>query len=222
MALDSRVIKGGRRATVSLKSGRSLARKRTERIMRNILGIIGSPRKNGNTEVTVSRILEGAHGSGAHVETVRLADLKILECDGCHVCWKERRLCSKEDDMAALYPKIAQSDVIVFGTPVYWYGPTAIMKSFIDRFVYFNCPAHREHVRDKAAVIAIPFEDRTYGTADLTVAFFEKSLEYLEMRLIDKILAPGVTKRGEVAGRKRIIATCYMVGRRLAAEEKHP
>ncbi len=166
--------------------------------MKNILGIIGSPRKNGNTDVMVSHILEGARDRGAHTESIRLADLSILECDGCHACWKAGCACSKKDDMAALYPKIAQSDAIVFGTPVYWYGPTAIMKCFIDRFVYFNCPAHREQVRNKAAVIAIPFEDRTYATADLLVGFFERSLEYLEMPLIDRILAPGVTRRGEV------------------------
>ena len=186
--------------------------------MKNVLGVVGSPRKKGNTDMMVSRVLEGAHGAGARVDTIRLADMKILECDGCHACWKGRGLCSKKDDMAALYPKIAESDAIVFGTPVYWYGPTAIMKSFIDRFVYFNCPAHRQEIRNKAAVIAVPFEERTHATADLVVGFFEKSLEYLEMRLAHKILAPGVTKRGEVTSRKRIMAACYKVGRILASQ----
>jgi NAD(P)H-dependent FMN reductase len=191
-------------------------------IMKNVLGVVGSPRKKGNTDVMVSRVLEGALAAGARVDTICLADLKILECDGCHACWKGRHLCSKKDDMATLYPKIAGSDAIVLGTPVYWYGPTAIMKSFIDRFVYFNCPAHREDLRNKAAVIAIPFEERTYATADLVVGFFEKSLEYLGMRLVDKILAPGVTKRGEVAGRKRIMAACHRVGRMLALPREAP
>ncbi len=196
--------------------------KEKEMIERSILGIIGSPRKKGNTDVMVSHILEGARAKGAHTETIRLGDLRILECEGCHACWKGRLACGKKDDMAALYPKIAQSDAIVFGTPVYWYGPTAIMKCFIDRFVYFNCPAHREQVRNKAAVIAIPFEDRTYATADLVVGFFEKSLEYLEMRLIDRILAPGVTKRGEVFSRKRIMAKCYEAGGTLAGRDPYP
>lgn len=165
----------------------------------------------------MSRVLEGARDAGARIDTIRLADKTILECDGCHACWKGRRLCSKNDDMVTLYLKIAESDAIVFGTPVYWYGPTAIMKSFVDRFVYFNCQAHREYVRDKAAVIAIPFEERTYATADLVVGFFERSLEYLEMRLIERILAPGVAKRGEVSGRKRIMAACYKAGATLAS-----
>ena len=50
--------------------------------------------------------------------------------------------------MALLYPKIAQSDAIVFGTLVYRYGPTAIMKCFMDRFVYFNCREVRKRATD--------------------------------------------------------------------------
>lgn len=51
--------------------------------------------------------------------------------------------------MNGFYQKIIDSDILVFGTPVYWYAPTAIMKAFIDRFVYFNCPENREKIRGK-------------------------------------------------------------------------
>jgi multimeric flavodoxin WrbA len=184
--------------------------------MKNILGIIGSPRKNGNTHVLVTRILNGARDKGANTETVFLHDLNILECNGCHTCWKRNHVCSKNDDMNNLYPKIMESDAIILGTPVYWYGPTAIMKCFIDRFAYFNCPANRKKIRNKIAVIAVPFEERKYATSDLLVRFFEKSLDYLEMKLTDKILVPGVTKRGEVKSRKRVMDRCYRLGQKLA------
>jgi multimeric flavodoxin WrbA len=118
--------------------------------------------------------------------------------------------------MKNLYPKIIGSDVIIFGTPVYWFGPTAIMKCFIDRFVFFNCPANRKKIRNKVGVIAVPFADRTLDMSDLVMGFFEKSLDYLEMRLTDKILVPGVTKRGEVRTRKQVMDKCYRLGKRLA------
>jgi multimeric flavodoxin WrbA len=184
--------------------------------MKKILGIIGSPRKSGNTDVLVSRILEGARDNGAKTEGISLADLRISECDGCHACWKGKHVCNKADDMRDLYPKIIEADAIVFGTPVYWFGPTAIMKCFIDRFVYFNCPTNRRKIRNKVGVIAVPFEDRTYKTSALVVDFFAKSLDYLEMRLIDKILVPGVTKRGEVRTKKQVMSKCHELGRRLA------
>lgn len=186
---------------------------------KKILGIIGSPRKNGNTHVLVSRILEGARDNGADTEMIALGDLEISECNGCHACWKGKHICCKKDDMTNLYPKIMESDVVVFGTPVYWYGPTALMKCFIDRFVYFNCPSNRKKIKDKVSVLAVPFEDRTYKTSDLLVEFFEKSLSYLEMRLVDKILVPGVTRRGEVRNRKRVMDKCYSLGQRMANYE---
>lgn len=183
--------------------------------MSKILGVIGSPRKRGNTHILVSRILEGARDHGADVESIFLNDLNILECDGCYSCWKGK--CSKHDDMKNIYPRISESDVIIFGTPVYWFGPTAIMKGFIDRFVYFTGPAHRKGVRNKTAVIAVPFGDRSYKAADLLVRSFEKSLDYLGMKLLHKVLVPGVTERGEVKNRRSVMDRCYRLGRKLAA-----
>ena len=180
-----------------------------------MLGIVGSPRKNGNTHVLVSRILEGAQAAGAETELVLLGELTIQECDGCHACWKGKHACNKQDDMQALYAKIAECDALVLGTPVYWYGPTALMKCVIDRFVYFNCPENRGKVRGKPALIAVPFEDTTSETADLVVRFFEKSLSYVEMELAGQITVPGVTKRGEVHSLMQVMDECHRLGKEL-------
>ena len=183
--------------------------------MKKILGVIGSPRKRGNTHVLVSRILEGAEAEGAVTEMLFLGDLDIRECDGCHSCWKGRR-CSKKDDMNVIYPKIIESDIIIFGTPVYWYGPTALMKCFIDRFVYFNCPGNRPKIKGKAAVLAVPFEEDNIKTADLLVKFFVKSLRYLEMKITGRILCPGVSARGDILKREEILKKGYQLGQRIS------
>jgi multimeric flavodoxin WrbA len=180
-----------------------------------ILGVVGSPRKKGNTHLLVSKILDGAREKGAKTEILFLNDLTIRECDGCHVCWKGKQ-CSKKDDMNKVYPKIIQSDVIIFGTPVYWYGPTALMKCFIDRFVFFNCPENRAKITGKSAVIAVPFEEENPKTAHLLVKFFEKSLDYLEMDLIGKLLAPGVSKRGDILAKEDLLEKGYRLGKRIA------
>jgi multimeric flavodoxin WrbA len=132
---------------------------------KRVLGIVGSPRRKGNTHLFVSRILEAGDG-GAATDLLFREDLQILECDGCHVCWKGNS-CPKNDGMNGVYDKIANSDLLVFGTPVYWYGPTALMKSLIDRFVYFNCPENRDKIRGKRALLAVPFEEENPATADL-------------------------------------------------------
>jgi len=186
-----------------------------EHAMKKILGITGSPRRNGNTHILVSKILEGAGDHGAVTESIFLGDLTIRECNGCHVCWESGE-CSKNDDMNALYPKIIESDVIVFGTPVYWYGPTALMKGFIDRFVYFNSPGNREKIRGKSAVLAVPFEEDNPGTAELLVSLFQKSFRYLEMELVSSILVPGVGGKGEILTKVDSLTVAYELGKRLA------
>ena len=137
--------------------------------MKKVLGIMGSPRKNGNTHLLMNELFRGASEPGTDIRTFLLGDLDIRECDGCHTCWKGNP-CSKSDDMNTIYPKLIDSDVIIFGAPVYWYGPTALLKGFIDRFVYFNCPEHRAQIEGRSAVLAVPFEEDNPETAALLIA----------------------------------------------------
>ncbi len=183
--------------------------------MAKILAVVGSPRKGGNTDLLVSRIAAGATAANAHVEVVHLGELQIRECDGCHACWKGRP-CSKKDDMLALYPKIAASEAIVFGTPVYWYGPTALMKVLIDRFVYFNCEANRPMIRGKRAAVAIVLEETHEPTWRPVVEFFEKSLAYLEMKPAGTIIVPGVGKKGEILDHPERLEEAFRLGSALA------
>lgn len=182
--------------------------------MKRVLGVVGSPRKKGNTHILVSRILEGAKAAGAETEIFLLGKLTVRECDGCHACW-EGKPCSKKDDMNEVYPRISQSDVIIFGTPVYWYGPTALMKAFIDRFVYFNCPENRAEIRGKPAVIAVPYEENNPETAELVVAFFARSLAYLEINLVAQVIVPGVGKKGEILEKQDVLQRAYQLGQTL-------
>ena len=181
---------------------------------KKVLGVMGSPRKKGNTHILVSNILEAAQNAGASNEMIFLGDKHIEECDGCCICWKDKE-CPKADDMLELYPKIIESDVIIFGTPVYWYGPTAIMKSFLDRFVYFNCPDNRIKIKGKDAVLVIPFEEETPATAELVIEMFRRSFDYLEMNLIDCIVVPGVSKRGDVLKKTESLNKCLELGKRF-------
>ncbi|MGA1845442.1 MAG: flavodoxin family protein [bacterium] len=182
--------------------------------MRKILGVVGSPRRNGNTHILVSTILEGAAAHGAATEVLFLDDLEIKECDGCHACWRGKG-CSKQDDMNTLYPRIIEADALVFGTPVYWYGPTALMKGFVDRFVYFNCPENHAGIRGKRAAIAVPYEEEGAEMAGPVVVFFEKSLAYLEMDLVGKVLVPGVGGKGDVLKKPASLAQARVLGERL-------
>ncbi len=97
-----------------------------------ILGIVGSPRKGGNTEIMVREALDAAGRAGAETEIVLVADKKIAGCDGCEACYKNGT-CLIKDDMVPIYEKLRAADGIIFGTPVYYGDFPSQAKAVIDR-----------------------------------------------------------------------------------------
>jgi multimeric flavodoxin WrbA len=104
-----------------------------------ILGLSCSPRKLGNTVTLLSQVLDGAKAEGAEVELYSVHGKNIGPCTACGGCSKTGE-CTINDDMQDLYAKLLESDGIVFGTPVYFYGMTAQAKAIIDRSFAMNKP----------------------------------------------------------------------------------
>jgi multimeric flavodoxin WrbA len=178
-----------------------------------VLGIVGSPRRQGNTEVLVDEVLQGAQESGAQVEKVLLPRLKIAPCTACDAC-QQTGECSFHDDMAGLLDKMRQAQVWVLGTPVYWWGPTAQFKTFVDRwYSKIFLPADREIFRDKRVVLAIPLGDTDAGVARHTVGMLTDALAYSQARIVATVLAPGMNDRGEVRGHPEVLAIARQAGR---------
>src|SRR5512139_2755765 len=155
-----------------------------------IIGLVGSPRKGGNTDLLVSAILYGAGASNHEIEKLFLYDLGISPCVDCRGCKKRTYRCVLKDDMKQLYPKLEEADVIVFGTPLYWYGPTAKMKLFIDRLRPF---ATSKRLAGKSAVLAIPSEEGAKACNAL-VKMFELSMKYLDVKIVGKLLVKASEK----------------------------
>lgn len=97
-----------------------------------ILGIVGSPRKGGNTDVLIDRVLEGAKSRKAEVEKVYLRDLDINPCQGGFTCEIAGK-CPIPDDMQQLYPKIQEAGCVVIGSPVYVGNVSGPVVNFLDR-----------------------------------------------------------------------------------------
>lgn len=98
-----------------------------------IIGIVGSPRRGGNTEFLVKEALNAAKEAGVEeIEMITLAEKTILPCNGCECCI-ETGECVIDDDMQQIYPKLLAADGIIFGAPVYMWGICGLAKVFIDR-----------------------------------------------------------------------------------------
>ena len=97
-----------------------------------VLGIAGSPRRGGNTDLLLAEVMKGAASRGAEVKTIVLNDLKVASCQHCEACLKAGK-CRINDDMQMVYRELEDADRIVLASPIQFMGVTAQMKAMIDR-----------------------------------------------------------------------------------------
>ena len=173
----------------------------------SVLGIVGSPRRGGNTETLVDEVLRGAEEAGGHTEKAVLSEMNVHPCRACDACSRVGH-CVIEDDMAALLEKMKASRVWVLGTPVYWWGPTAQMKAFIDRWYGID----RAVFRGRGVVLAVPSGGGSVY-ARLTVEMLESITPYLGMRHIATLQAPGTSGPGSVKRDKELMNRARATGR---------
>ena len=97
------------------------------------VGIVGSPRKGGNTEILTAHCLKAIAEEGIKTELIRLAGLNITGCKACGYCHEHEGQCSTKDDMQAVHKKILAADIIIVGSPVYYGSATALVKGLLER-----------------------------------------------------------------------------------------
>ncbi len=105
--------------------------------MKKIIGVVGSYRLMGNTEVSVLEALKGAESVRCSTEVIRLTDYEIRPCRGCMACVFKNIPCPIEDDAVELLDRITQADGLVLGVPTYILGTAGILKMLNDRGMGF-------------------------------------------------------------------------------------
>lgn len=100
-----------------------------------VLGLVGSARRLGNTEILVKDALMSAVAAGADAELMRLSDLRIEPCNGCMACVFKETDCVLDDDLYFLLEQMQRADGVVLGAPVYFFGAPGTIKMIVDRFL---------------------------------------------------------------------------------------
>lgn len=98
-----------------------------------VLGLSGSMRKDGNTAILVNTILEQCQSEGIKTEFISLAGKKIHPCLGCEKCKETKKCVIENDDWEKIIKKVLDCDVLVIGSPTYYYDVCGHLKNFIDR-----------------------------------------------------------------------------------------
>ncbi len=183
-----------------------------------ILGIMGSPRIKGNTDLLLDEALRGAAETGAEVEKIVVDKLKITPCKEYYACLKDGN-CVIEDDMDDIYQKILGADAIILASPIFFYAVSAQILALISR-----CQAlwARKYVlknldipERKGAFIAVGATKgaKLFDGPKLTASYFFKAINTV---YTEELLIRGVDKRGEIKDHPDALADAFEMGKRLA------
>jgi len=169
-----------------------------------VIGIVGSPHKNGNSDFLlkeVLKILEPVFDT----ELIFLKNYDIKPCNGCHSCDKNGK-CIIEDDMQKLYPKTKNSKVIILSSPSYMGGATSRLRIFMER----TCHLRKGQLEGKIDSFIV------VGRRKLGALIFEME-EYLSKLRLTKL--PGVLgfafKKGDILKDKEAIKDVKRLGKQI-------
>jgi multimeric flavodoxin WrbA len=187
-----------------------------------VLGIFGSPRRGGNTELLLEEALKGAEKEGAEVERIHLGDFTITPCKECHGCDNTGN-CVILDDMEKIYPKLLEVDVLILASPIFFYGVTAWAKALIDRsqalwarkYLMKDPTLGKGGKKRKGFFISVGATkgQKVFEGAILTVKYF---FDVLNAEYVGELLYRGVEAKGDILKHPEALQQAFEAGRRLS------
>lgn len=152
-----------------------------------ILVLQASPNLDGSTRLLAENFERGALEAGHEVEILDIDQFDIHPCTGCVRCGYEGP-CIQKDDVKFLKNKILKADMLVFATPLYYYGMTAQLKALIDRFCAFNTSLNKKNLKSALITVAWNNDDWTF---DAIKAHYNTLVRYLNFEDQGSILGYG-------------------------------
>jgi multimeric flavodoxin WrbA len=193
-----------------------------------VMAIIGSPRRGGNTELLVDRVIEGCRSRGnTEIEKVFIADRNIQYCSGCLTCTfppPGTGKCVLRDDMDMLIEQIRESDAFIFGTPNHMRTVSAPLLNFMARMLpllryeieYDNKgnmigATGVSKIQDKKAAMVISQGD-PFFSSPLVHMVLERNLRDFRLKLVGDVISMGNLQKQDVAGKAEDLKTAFELG----------
>ena len=185
-----------------------------------VLGILGSPRIGGNTDILLEKALEGARSAGAEAEKVILSELDIAPCQEIEYTEvNEDGLSVVDDDIHVIFRKIKEADAIILSSPIFFGSLSAQAKIMIDRFqcVWVSKNLLKKDVftdKKKGAFISVqatPREDFFENSRSIVRHFFAT----INTTYDGEVFCSSVDKKGSVSERIEFLDQAYEIGKKL-------
>jgi multimeric flavodoxin WrbA len=184
-----------------------------------VLGIMGSPRRQSNTDILLDRALEGASEAGAEVEKVLVSKLKISPCLEIYACRKDGN-CPIKDDMQLLYRKLLEADHVILASPIFFYGITSQAKAVVDRcqalwMRRYVLGRGKDDKRDRRGVfisVGATRGTKLFDGAVLTVKYF---FDAIGVEYSGDLLVKGIDNKAEIKEHPAVLDDAFRLGREL-------
>ena len=174
-----------------------------------VLVLEGSPHRKGTTRRLAEEFIRGAKEKGHLVEEIDVAHSAIRPCLGCGSCGMDGE-CVQKDEGNRVLGKILESDCLVFVTPVYYFGMSAQLKAFVDRFYARNEAITRKHLKVVWIAAAWNDDDTVMKALEEHISILDS---YLGMEEAGRVLARGAGYPEAI--RKEYLEQAYLLGKNL-------
>ena len=162
-------------------------------ILKNVLILTGSAHKQGTSFLLADKFEKGALKSGNKIKRYDTAFLNVGACKGCNYCRKNNGNCIQKDDFNLIKNDLMQFDIVVFITPIYYFGMSAQLKAFIDRFHCMSSDLGKKH--REGAILITTQASSLDTTADALISHYKNIINYLEWENKGILIAKGVPTR---------------------------
>ncbi len=199
-----------------------------------LTAIIGSPRKNSNTEILVDKVIEGCKSQGeAEVDKIFIADKKIEFCNGCLACMGAEPgelVCSIKDDMSEILQRMKESDAFVFGTPNHMRTISAMLLNFLCRMLplltfraEYDAQGNRVEgemssiIKDKKAAMVISQGEKHFCSS-LVYEVLINNLRDFRLKNVGNVVSMGNLSSGEAAEKTADLDKAFNLGELLVIQ----
>lgn len=184
-------------------------------ISRNIAVLLGSPRRDGNSERLATAFAHGASEAGYKVTTLRMTGLKVGGCIDCRRCWSNGKHCFINDDMQTVYEALDDASTIVFATPLYFYSWSTQIKPVWDRLLPYFSENSKVDIRGRRAVLLATAGDDDSACFDGLKKSFELACGFCKWDIAGTICATDVYKAGEISEKGDWLQRAEALGRSM-------
>ena len=175
-----------------------------------IVVLMGSPNRKGSTSILTESFKKGAEEAGHSCEMIDICHANIHPCTGCVACGYEGP-CVQKDDVEMIRAKLLAADMVVFATPLYYYGMSAQLKAVVDRFCAYNSSLNRRHLKSALLTVAWNADDWTFEALE---AHYKTLVRYISFEDKGMVLGYGCGSPS-MTERSKFPAEAYKLGKSL-------